>query len=287
MARWVEMQLVVPRERVDDVSAFLWEHEAVGVQEDHLPGEAPPPRQPWDTGPPAPEPARVLLKAWWPEAVADGARIALARAVAGWKGIPAPDWSVVDDQDWAEAWKQGFTRLVISERLAVAPPWEAHEGDLVVEPGMAFGTGEHPTTHACLEAVDRLARAGGSCLDVGCGTGVLAILAARRGMDARGIDIDADAVAASMENAARNGVEVVFDDTALEKVPGSYDLVVANVFAEVLVQMAPHLSRLTDGRLVLAGILADRAELVIDALFDMRLVSRKQDGEWVCLEFDA
>ena len=80
---------------------------------------------------------------------------------------------------------------------------------------------------------------------------------------------------------------MVFDDTALEKVPGSYDLVVANVFAEVLVQMAPHLSRLTDGRLVLAGILADRAELVIDALFDMRLVSRKQDGEWVCLEFDA
>ena len=61
MARWVEMQLVVPRERVDDVSAFLWAHEAGGVQEDHLPGEAPPPRQPWDTGPPAPEPARVLL----------------------------------------------------------------------------------------------------------------------------------------------------------------------------------------------------------------------------------
>lgn len=287
MARWVEMHLVVPRERVDEISAAVLDLEAVGVQEDHLPGEAPPPRQPWDTGPPAPQPPRILLKAWWPEALADGARIALARAAAGWRGIAAPTWITVDDQDWAEAWKQGFTRLVISERLAVAPPWEALDGDLVVEPGMAFGTGEHPTTRACLEAVDRLARPGGACLDVGCGTGVLAILAAQRGMSARGIDIDADAVTASRENAERNGVSVSFDDTPLEDVEGTYDLVVANVFAEVLVQMAPDLSRLTAGRLVLAGILADRAELVIDALFDMRLVSRKQDGEWVCLELEA
>lgn len=287
MARWVEMRLVVPRERVEEVSAAVLELEAVGVQEDYLPGEAPPPRQPWDTGPAAPEPPRVLLKAWWPDALADGARVAVARAVAGWRGISAPEWGVVDDQDWAEAWKQGFTRIVISERLVVAPPWEAQDGDLVVEPGMAFGTGEHPTTRACLEAVDRLASPGGRCLDVGCGTGVLAILAAQRGMEARGIDIDADAVAASRENATRNGVQVAFDDTRLEHVEGSYDLVVANVFAEVLVQMAPDLSRLTAGRLVLAGILADRAPMVIDALFDMRLVSRRQDGEWVCLELEA
>lgn len=287
MARWVEMRLVVPRERIEDVSAALLDLEAAGLQEDHLPGEAPPPRQPWDTGPLAPEPPRVLLKAWWPEALADGARIAVARAVAGWRGIRAPEWGQVDDQDWAEAWKAGFSRIVISERLAVAPPWEAEPGDLVVEPGMAFGTGEHPTTRACLAAVDRLARSGGACLDVGCGTGVLAILAAQRGMRARGIDIDADAVHASRENAQRNGVQVVFDDTPLEDVQGGYDLVVANVFAEVLVKMAPHLSRLTSGRLVLAGILADRLALVEHALFDMRIVSRQVDGEWVCLELEA
>jgi ribosomal protein L11 methyltransferase len=287
VARWVEMRLVVPRERVEEISAAVLDLEAAGLQEDYLPGEAPPPRQPWDTGPLAPEPPRVLLKAWWPDALADGARIAMARAVAGWRGIRAPDWGLVDDQDWAEAWKAGFSRIVISDRLAVAPPWEAEPSDLVVEPGMAFGTGEHPTTRACLEAVDRLATAGGACLDVGCGTGVLAILAAQRGMQARGIDIDADAVKASRENAERNGVQVVFDDTALEDVEGEYQLVVANVFAEVLVMMAPHLSRLTSGRLVLAGILADRAPLVEDALFDMRIVSRKVDGEWVCLELEA
>lgn len=287
MARWVEMRLVVPRERVEEVSAVVLDLEAAGVQEDYLPGEAPPPRQPWDTGPAAPEPARVLLKAWWPDALADGARVAVARRVAGWRGIQAPEWGQVDDQDWAEAWKAGFSRIVISQRLAVAPPWEAQPGDLVVEPGMAFGTGEHPTTRACLAAVDRLASPGGACLDVGCGTGVLAILAAQRGMRARGIDIDADAVTASLENAARNGVEVAFDDTPLERVEGRYDLVVANVFAEVLVQMAPHLSRLTAGRLVLAGILADRVHRVEEALFDMRVVSRKIDGEWVCLELEA
>ncbi|MEC8424351.1 MAG: 50S ribosomal protein L11 methyltransferase [Myxococcota bacterium] len=287
MARWAEMRLVVPRERVDDVSAVVLELEAVGVQEDYLPGEAPEPRQPWATGPVSPEPARVLLKAWWPESVADGARVAVARAVVAWRGIEAPEWTLVDDQDWAEAWKAGFGRIVISERLAVAPPWEAEAGDLVVEPGMAFGTGEHPTTRACLAAVDRLAVPGGRCLDVGCGTGVLAILAALRGMDARGIDIDPDAVTASQENAGRNQVDVVFDATPLASMEGSFDLVVANVFAEVLVEMAPHLSRLTEGRLVLAGILADRATLVEEALFDMRVVSRLRDGEWVCLEFEA
>ena len=110
------MRLVVPRERVDDVSAVVLELEAVGVQEDYLPGEAPEPRQPWDTGPVSPEPARVLLKAWWPESVADGARVAVARAVVAWRGIEAPEWTLVDDQDWAEAWNKRATLYFLQDR---------------------------------------------------------------------------------------------------------------------------------------------------------------------------
>jgi ribosomal protein L11 methyltransferase len=281
------MRLVIPRTELAEVSDALFALQAAGIQEDWLPGEAPPPRQPWDTGPAAPEPDRVLLKAWWPDALIDGARTGVARAVAGWPGIRAPEWGTVADEDWAEAWKAGFSRIVVSEQLVVAPPWAAEPGDLIIEPGMAFGTGEHPTTLACLAAVSRLAAPGGRCLDVGCGTGVLALAAARQGMDAYGVDIDADAIRAARENAAANGLAVLFDDTDVADVEGTWDLVVANLFAEVLVGMAPALVRLCGGRLVLAGVLLDRAHLVEAELTDLTLVERQIDGDWVCLEYQA
>lgn len=285
MARWAEMQLVVPRGLVEQVSATVMALGAVGVQEDYLDGEAPPPRQPWDTGAPPPEPKRKVVKAWWPGALSDGARVGVARAVAEWAGVKNAEWGTVDDQDWAEAWKQGFARLVVSDRLAVAPPWAAEPGDLVIEPGMAFGTGEHPTTRACLEAVERLAQPGGTCFDVGCGTGVLAIAAAKLGMAAAGVDIDPGSVAAARENTSLNGVSVDFTATPVEDVEGTYDLVVANLFAEVLVALAPALVRLTGARLVLAGILVDKAPRVEAAMADLSLVSRVVDGDWVCLEY--
>lgn len=193
-----------------------------------------------------------------------------------------------DAEDWAEAWKAGFERLVVSDRLAVAAPWNAQPGDLIIEPGMAFGTGEHPTTRACLGGVSRHAVPGTACLDVGCGTGVLALAAASLGMDAHGIDIDAAAVAASVDNAARNGLQAAFSTRPLQQVQGRYGLVVANIFAEVLVTMAADLARLCSGRLCLAGILADRAHLVEDALQQAFLVERRdREGDWVYLELVA
>jgi ribosomal protein L11 methyltransferase len=285
MARWAEMRLVVPRGLVEQVGATVMGLGAAGVQEDYLPGEAPPPRQPWDTGAPPPEPKRRLVKAWWPDALVDGARTSVARAVAGWAGVANAEWSVVEDEDWAEAWKAGFERLVVSDRLAVAPPWAAEPGDLVIEPGMAFGTGEHPTTRACLAAIDRLARPGDTCFDVGCGTGVLGIAAARLGMVAGGVDIDPDSVEAARQNAVLNGVTVDFSATAVEDVEGVFDLVVANLFAEVLVALARPLQRMTGQRLVLAGILVDKAHLVEAAMAPLALVARVEDGDWVCLEY--
>ena len=272
----------MPRGQTDAASGLMWELGAVGVQEDYVPGTAPPARQPWDTGAPAPQPPDVLLRGWW-EGDGQRAQRTLTERVADWLRVEGPTAHPVQADDWAESWKQGLTRVVVRD-VAVAPPWLAEPGDLVIEPGMAFGTGEHPTTRRCLEGVQRNGRPGASCLDVGCGTGVLALAAARLGMTATGIDIDPEAIRASDENAAANGLQARFSVTPLAAVPGTFDLVVANVYAEVLVGLAPDLRRLTAGRLVLAGILADRALAVEAALAPMQVVLRQQDEDWVCLE---
>lgn len=280
---WTELRLVLPRVRADSGAELMWELGATGVQED-LPEGAPRVfQQPWDTAPPPPS-AEVLLRGWW-EGDGQTALARLTGRVVDWE-VAAPTAHPVSLQDWAETWKQGLTRVVVGD-LAVAPPWLAEPGDLVVEPGMAFGTGEHPTTRRCLEGVQRLAKPGASCLDVGCGTGVLAIAAARLGMVATGIDIEADAVEASRDNARRNDVQASFSDTPLQRVQGRYALVVANLFAEVLVRLAPDLLRVVGGDLVLAGILVDREPAVVSALDALELVERQQDGEWVCLHLRA
>jgi ribosomal protein L11 methyltransferase len=282
MARWAEVSRVVDADAAPELIDRLAGMGAVGIQEDYLPGEAPPFRQPWDTGPPPEEPARRVIKAWFEEAPG----ILLEAELDALVG-PGATLSWQSDGDWAESWKAGFSRIEVAPGLAVSPPWEAEPGDLVIEPGMAFGTGEHPTTRACLAGVARWAQAGGRCLDVGCGSGVLALAAARAGMDAWGIDIDPDAVAASLENAVRNGLSARFDATPLDEVGGRFDLVVANVYAEVLVQMAPALRRLTGGRLLLAGILADRAELVVSAMAPMQVAVYEVEGDWAYLELTA
>lgn len=282
MARWDEIRVVVPRGLVKGASALFMELGAVGVQEDVVPGDRRVFRQPWDTGPAPRAPARALLRGWWDEGAVPAELPARLEAL----GVRAQvERGLVEEQDWAESWKENFRRLVISERLAVAPPWEAQPGDVVIEPGLAFGTGEHPTTAAILAAIDRLAEPGGSVLDVGCGSGVLALAGARLGMRATGVDIDPLAVRAAREAAAANALEAHFDDTPVERIEGSYDLVVANLFAEVLVALAPHLIRLTGRHLALAGILSDRADRVVEAYASLRLIARRDDGEWTALEY--
>ena len=282
--RWAQMWVDLPSEAVQPVSTAAFAAGCVGAQEDLPEGVQPVIRQPWDTGPPPPPPAQVRLRLWFGEAEA-GRGLEAVRAAA--QRVPgAGEVRLVWDhaEDWAQAWRAGFERLVISDSLVVAPPWSAEDGDLVIEPGMAFGTGEHPTTRACLRGVDRHAHAGHTLLDVGCGTGVLALAGARAGMTVAGVDIDADAVVASNENAARNGLAGAFSTTPLQQVEGTYDLVVANIFAEVLVMLAPHLVRVCGRRLLLAGILADRADRVVAALGALEVVHREQEGDWVYLE---
>lgn len=282
--RWAQMWVDLPSEAVATVSAVAFAAGCVGAQEDLPEGVRPVIRQPWDSGPPPPPPAQVRLRLWFAEADAPAGLRAVRGAAAYVAGAAEVRLEWNHAQDWAEAWRAGFERLVVSDALVVAPPWNAQDGDLVIEPGMAFGTGEHPTTRACLEGVARNAVRGQTLLDVGCGTGVLALAGALAGMAATGVDIDPDAVRAADGNAARNDLSAAFSTRPLQAVDGAFDLVVANIFAEVLVTMAADFHRLCRGRLCLAGILADRAHRVVDALSGFRVTRRTQTGDWVYLE---
>jgi ribosomal protein L11 methyltransferase len=177
-------------------------------------------------------------------------------------------------------------------RLVIAPPWEQAPGALILEPGQGFGTGQHATTRLVLERlVSLLDREGdatplSSVLDVGCGSGILSLAAAHLGAKAYGIDHDPFAVEGARSEAARNGLSVPFDTTPLADVPGRWTIVLANIFADTIVELADDLIAKTEKHLILCGILADREQRVRDAL-DPRLGApdRSQDGEWVCLHY--
>ncbi len=281
---WVELQVVVPRRAIEQASELRFGMGALGLQEDFLPGEAPPVRQPWDTGPPPPLPERALIRAWWDEGVRTK-QAEVSAILMRVDGAGEPRWVDVVDEGWADAWRAQCQRVMVDSSFAVSPPWKAQEGDLIIEPGMAFGTGEHPTTLSCLRAVVRRADPAHKCLDVGTGSGILAIAAARYGMESWGVDIEPESITAALDNAKRNGVFIRADQTPLAEVVGQYELVLANLFAEVIVMLAHDLKRVCSGHLAVAGVLTDRAEMVVSALSPMKLLSRIEEGDWTHMEF--
>ncbi len=276
MTGWHVYEVEIGRKQVPEESRRLTGLGATGLQEDVLAGTLPVLRQPWDKGP-APRPAkRVVLRAWF-----------LDRPAAELPGT----WSFQPEEDWNEGWKHHFQPVVISTRLTIAAPWHGLAGPevVIIEPGNAFGTGDHVTTRACLTAVDRFAKPGATLLDVGCGSGILALAGARLGMLAYGNDLDPDAVRAAEEAAVINLVGATFTTAPLGKLPASFpasfDVVVANLYAEVLAALAGELLRLADGPIACAGILADRADLVRSALGERELLVDETTGDWTHLIF--
>ena len=198
----------------------------------------------------------------------------------------------VAQRDWLEEWKQNWQPVEIG-RFIIAPPWsnlgDVHDRFVIrIEPGMAFGTGTHETTRLCLEAIEKHF-AGGSFLDVGTGTGILAIAAAKLFPGARieACDTDEMAIQIARENAAANGVsdQIDFRAGSVEESTASADLVCANLTADVIVQILPSLVSLTCGKLVLSGILETQVEMVQAGLHDNGIddFQIEQDGEWVAL----
>jgi ribosomal protein L11 methyltransferase len=281
MRIWAELDLEVATEHADAVAALLVGLGASGVEYGWRAGEAPPLRQPWERSEEIAAPVAALLRTWW--APDDRARV--DREIAHLELLAAPRWRDVDEAAWSD-WQQHFHRLVIGPELAVAPPWAAEEGDLLIEPGLAFGTGEHPTTRLCLEAILAAPRRGGRCLDIGTGSGVLALCAARLGYDALGIDVDRDAIATAESNAARNGIAARFALGSLEQAEGRYDLVVANLYAELLVEHRDAIVAHLGGRLAMSGIMADRAAQVRDAFAPLTCVDDRTVDGWTLLVYD-
>ncbi|HEX3251611.1 MAG TPA: 50S ribosomal protein L11 methyltransferase [Pyrinomonadaceae bacterium] len=198
----------------------------------------------------------------------------------------------VVQRDWLEEWKQSWQPVQIG-RFIIAPPWsnvEERPDRLIVriEPGMAFGTGTHETTRLCLNAIQQHYR-GGSFLDVGTGTGILAIAAAKLFPEAHieACDTDEDAIVIARENAAANGVldQINFRAGSVDDATASADLVCANLTADVITQMLPALVGLSCGKLILSGILETQIEMVQAGLHTCGIDDFEiaQDGEWVAL----
>ncbi len=179
----------------------------------------------------------------------------------------------VDDSDWNENWKKYFKAFEIGERLAVCPSWERYENSenravLKLDPGAAFGTGTHATTSLCLEILDSTVSSGNIVLDIGCGSGILAIAGVLLGAAAAvGVDIDAQSVKTAKENAVINSVQdrtQFLEGDLAEKVSGRYDIVCANIVADVIIRLFDNVSQYMNenGVLIVSGIIDMRADEV-------------------------
>jgi ribosomal protein L11 methyltransferase len=201
----------------------------------------------------------------------------------------------VDDADWTDAWKEHYVAQRIG-RVVIVPSWADEplrpgEVAITLDPGMAFGTGLHPTTRGCLALLQEIGPMPASVLDVGCGSGILALAALRLGASrAVGLDTDPLAVAAARANAERNGLAdrlEVAEGTLASEPAERHPLVLANLVAAVLIDMAPRLAAhvAPGGALMASGIIEPRAAEVTDALVaaGLRVIRRRDDGEWVSL----
>ncbi|MEW1782468.1 50S ribosomal protein L11 methyltransferase [Arthrobacter sp. NPDC080086] len=288
-----ECVLEVSRDDAEALSEALFDLGALSVSVEDADADTPE-EQPL-FGEPGHEPTRL---AWNRSRVvallADDADPALLVAAAAneIKLSPIPAYTVreVEEQDWVRVTQSQFEPIHIGEHIWVVPSWhDAPEPDAVVlelDPGLAFGTGSHPTTRLCMEWLEQHVQPGERTLDYGCGSGILAIVAKKLGAgETVGVDIDPNAVEASRYNAERNHVDAAFalPDDAPE---GTFDLVVANILSNPLKLMAAMLCARVrpGGRLILSGVLERQAEEVAAAYASAipLTVWRARDG-WVCL----
>ena len=192
------------------------------------------------------------------------------------KGAGAVSWKAVADEDWAETWKEFFHTEKIGARTVIKPTWEEYEvkvGEIVVEldPGAAFGTGQHATTSLCIRALEDLVRPGMTVFDVGTGSGVLAIVAAKLGAKSvEAVDFDTVAVRVARENVRQNGAEDVVRterSDLLKSVAGKADLIIANIIADIIVRLFGEVkgSLAAGGTMLLSGIIEDRLPDVVEA----------------------
>ena len=212
-----------------------------------------------------------------------------------------PDWVIqvkgacVKEEDWANAWKVYFKPIKVGKRFMIKPSWEdteVQEGDVLIEidPGMAFGTGTHTTTTLCLEALEDIVKPGHKVYDLGTGSGILAIGAAKLGAQVEGVDLDSVAVKVARENVLLNHIEdrVKIHQGDLGTVlNGQADVVVANIIADVILALLKDLERILKpaGQFIASGIIASRADEVRAGIIDagLEIIECREEGTWVMI----
>lgn len=310
--QWREISVHTTTEGADMISAVLMELGAVGTEIVDR-NDVPDPDKPgvywelYDKKILENMPEDVLVKGWFEqdsnvEDTLRRLREAL-NVIAGMDmgldfGTLAIDQEHVKDEDWAEEWKKYYKPFRIGTHLVVKPTWEeytARPDDIVIEldPGMAFGTGTHETTNMCMQLLEKHLKDGMRVMDVGTGSGILAIAAAKLGANnILAIDIDPDAVKVAIENVALNGAEeqvrvVVGDLCKSEAMP--CELAVANIVADAICMLAGPMTRHLekDGLLICSGIIREKEQQVMDAAIEAgyKLHDRIEKGEWVALCF--
>ena len=302
---WIEITISTNTAGADIVSEALLRQGAVGTQIIDR-SDVPDPDKPngyWELIDPKmieEMPEDVQVKAWFENVEALRGLENILKALPDMAGFDLGALTVsrqgVKEQDWSECWKQYYKPFRAGKRLVIKPSWENWEkqpGDLIIEldPGMAFGTGTHETTAMCVELIEKHYR-GGKVLDVGTGSGILAIAAARLGAtDVLGVDIDPMAVRVARENVEKNGLSAVIDIREGDLVAGlgdvRCDFAVANILADVIALLAGPLKKhlVPGAQFVCSGILKEREDDVKAVLEKngYRLFDRLQKGDWVAL----
>ncbi|MBP3939253.1 MAG: 50S ribosomal protein L11 methyltransferase [Clostridia bacterium] len=208
------------------------------------------------------------------------------------------DLSICRNQDWENNWKAYFKPLPVGEKLLIRPVWEDEydaDGRIVldIEPGLAFGNGGHDTTRLCLETLEKHINPDVELLDIGCGSGILGIAGLLLGAkSATGVDIDALAVKTAKENGTINGFEepkfTVFEGNLTDKVTGKYDVVVANIVADIIVMFTENVGKFLkeDGVYITSGIIDTRENDVLAAFekYGFEVIERHESCGWICFE---
>lgn len=299
MPQWVEVSLQVNGEAAEAIAQELqkWCHQGVSIEQVGVEAGN------YDDGDVPPAETLVVRGYFKNDADGEEKRYQIERTLSYMNmmlPMPQPKWKIIADEDWADTWKKHYKPVRLGQRIVVRPLWidvELAENDIEIalDPGMAFGTGTHPTTQLCLEALERLVSPSIDVLDLGCGSGILSIAAAKLGArNIIAVDIEQAAVDATIENATQNkvGEKIKAYQGSLETVITSarrFDLVVVNILAKIIIAICEQ--KLGDtvrpgGKAIFSGVLDSQLEEVEAALRKTGLepTARYQQGDWMLIE---
>ncbi len=282
---WLQVRFPAEREQAQQLSDALEECGAMSVSIEHVGSSDAWVETDWNEAP-VWQQSRVI--ALFPEHTNLDIVLGQLKALTGTEP-PVPTTDLLADEDWASSWMSHYKPLKMNENLWVCPSWIAppdpHAINVILDPGMAFGTGDHPTTALCLEWLAEQNLTNQDVMDYGCGSGILAIAALKLGARAAiGVDIDPEALDVSRRNAVLNGVSERFQAFLPNALPANAgaDIVIANILAKPLAELAPQISACVrpGGQLALSGLLREQVDMVRPYYEKSFALEQRQRGEW-------